>query len=970
MTSFLFHKPLLNLTTLFFLAMLTACGGGSDSAGETDTTAPVISLNGDYGLYLQLEDSYEEQGANAVDDTDGNIDVRITGTVGTTPGGIYKITYSATDTAGNTTTLDRTVYVLDSEAPMLTLLGESIMTLALGDTYDEPGFTTSDNSSEELSLTTVGAVDTSVIDTYRISYTAIDSTGNSITVTRIVNVVDYIDTQPPVITLKGDNPLVMNVGEIFDDPFVSVSDDTGGFVKSDVSHNIKTDAVGSYTVTYTITDQSGNSSKATRTVNVVDASPPVITLIGDNPQVVVLGSDYIEQGVSVSDNVDASAAIDIITQGSADTSVIASYTIIYSATDSAGNQSELKRMVNVVEPEVAILKLFASTQQLASSGAQTILLSAIAQGTSDDLLEGVTIGFTSDSGSLQPVVEESKNPNITGPDGKVEMILSTEGEPENRVITVTATVGDYISDNIEVAVIGTKLNLTGSASLAIDDDTPYLIHVIDSDGNGIADTEVTISLSDNSNNITIPTSVITDTEGQAIISATGILDGANSIVVSALNATATKDVSIHGDSFIFTSFTNGSETVDPSVTPLIPDVALNQTANATLTWQREGAVVADGTEVTFTTTRGVLSAGSATTVDGNVSVSLNSFEEGKALITFVGNDTIGEEEIELTNYLEFEFFREIASTIHTQASVHTLAPNGQTSTISAIARDANGNLLADKKIKFLLSDIGGGTIFPSTAITDSSGKATTVFTSNATSAKDAVAIIAFVEESPEIADTIRLTVSEPELFISLGAGDIVELSSTDYVKEYTVFVTDVDSNPVENVALTIAALPEIYHKGFWLPTYDLDGGEFVAWVAAGFNSTIAVLPTTECPNEDLNFNGILDDGEDTNGDGVLTPGNIVSISGDFVTDHNGQSVVNVIYAKIYGNWLDIKLVVSGKIDDRESSTEVVFNLPVRVDDVNQEGISPPQQGINARGPFGVSTDCSESIAEDPDSNTN
>ncbi|OUR75020.1 hypothetical protein A9Q75_18615 [Colwellia psychrerythraea] len=622
------------------------------------------------------------------------------------------------------------------------------------------------------------------------------------------------------------------------------------------------------------------------------------------------------------------------------------------------------------EPKAASIRLFASSQQLASSGAQSIELSAIAKDENNNLLEGVTINFASDSGALGKILDESGgSSNLTGRDGKVAMELSTQDEPSNRVILVTVTSGD-ITDSLEVEVVGTTVTLTGSSSLAINDENNYIVKVLDSDGNGVAKTAVTLSLGGGGAGIELPSPamVTTDSEGQATVKVTGTTGGINSIVVTALGATASQDVSVQADSFLFTSFSNGIDTVNPSNSPIVPDVSLEQTASITLTWMRDNAFVPDGKSVSFTTTRGIVNANSATTVDGEVTVALTSTDAGKALVTFVGTDVIDGKDVELTNQLEFEFFADTAATIKAQASPNSIGPNEQTSSISVVVKDANGNLVKNKRVKFVLEDVSGGSIFPATAVTDSSGSASTIYTSNSTSAKDAVSIEAIVEDTPAITDTVNITVSNRELFISLGTGnELEELDTTDYVKEYSVFVTDAESNAVENVELTVSAIPENYYKGLWVPTYD--GNDFVLWLALGEGSTNfpgpVYLGKTTCVNEDANFDGILDAGEDFNGDGKLTPGNIVSISGTLVTDTDGRSVIRVIYPQSYGHWLDVKLIVSGKVTGSESSTQAIFTLPVSIDDINEEDITPPTQGIGTRGPFGLSNECSNNISQDP-----
>ena len=66
-----------------------------------DTTPPVITLNGDSTINLNVGDTYTEQGATATDNVDTNVAVIISGSVDTSTAGTYTVDYDATDAAGN-----------------------------------------------------------------------------------------------------------------------------------------------------------------------------------------------------------------------------------------------------------------------------------------------------------------------------------------------------------------------------------------------------------------------------------------------------------------------------------------------------------------------------------------------------------------------------------------------------------------------------------------------------------------------------------------------------------------------------------------------------------------------------------------------------------------------------------------------------------------------------------------------------
>ena len=84
---------------------------------------------------------------------------------------------------------------------------------------------------------------------------------------------------------------------------------------------------------------------ATTTPPVTDTTPPTITLIGDNPMSLTIGNTFTDPGATVTDNVDATTTITGV--GSVDTANVGAYTLLYSATDSAGNSASTTRTVNV-----------------------------------------------------------------------------------------------------------------------------------------------------------------------------------------------------------------------------------------------------------------------------------------------------------------------------------------------------------------------------------------------------------------------------------------------------------------------------------------------------------------------------------------------------------------------------------------------------------------------------------------------
>ena len=109
----------------------------TDAAGNTTTrtqtvtvndgTPPVITLNGANPLTVECHTSFVDPGATASDSCAGSVPVTASGTVNVNVPGTYTITYTAQDAVGNQATpVTRTVQVVDSTAPVITLNSQTI----------------------------------------------------------------------------------------------------------------------------------------------------------------------------------------------------------------------------------------------------------------------------------------------------------------------------------------------------------------------------------------------------------------------------------------------------------------------------------------------------------------------------------------------------------------------------------------------------------------------------------------------------------------------------------------------------------------------------------------------------------------------------------------------------------------------------------------------------------------------------
>ena len=168
-----------------------------------------------------------------------------------------------------------------------------------------------------------------------------------------------IDTTPPIITLNSSSTIQLNIGENWTDPGATATDDLDGNLTSSISvtGSVDSSSVGTYTLTYTVADAASNTASTTRTVTVsdlVDTTPPVITLNGSSTIQLNIGENWTDPGATATDDVDGDITSSITTSGTVNTSSVGTYTLTYSVEDAAGNSSSTTRTVVVKTPELII----------------------------------------------------------------------------------------------------------------------------------------------------------------------------------------------------------------------------------------------------------------------------------------------------------------------------------------------------------------------------------------------------------------------------------------------------------------------------------------------------------------------------------------------------------------------------------------------------------------------------------------
>ena len=144
----------------------------------------------------------------------------------------------------------------------------------------------------------------------------------------------------------------MSYNKEYEEIGVTATDNYDGDITDKINIERKEISENQIEIKYTVSDNAGNLSTKTRTVNFIDDIAPVLTLNGKEKISVIKGNNYKEQGAKAVDEKDGDLTEKIEIEGNVDTSKNGTYTITYKVSDSKGNVAIKKRNVSVINQPV------------------------------------------------------------------------------------------------------------------------------------------------------------------------------------------------------------------------------------------------------------------------------------------------------------------------------------------------------------------------------------------------------------------------------------------------------------------------------------------------------------------------------------------------------------------------------------------------------------------------------------------
>lgn len=224
---------------------------------------PKFELNKSPKIELAYGEKYQEPGFKVTKfGKDYTKKVKVKNKINKNKLGTYDIIYEV-KINGITYKKTRKVKLVDKEKPVITLTGNENVTVCPNAEYQEEGYKAIDNYdgdiTDKVKITK---------EENQITYSVKDTSGN---ITKITRTITKEDKTLPEITLKGNSTETIYLGNTWKEPGYTASDNCDNDITNSVvtSGTVNSNKLGTYKITYTVKDLSGNQTIATRTVKVI-----------------------------------------------------------------------------------------------------------------------------------------------------------------------------------------------------------------------------------------------------------------------------------------------------------------------------------------------------------------------------------------------------------------------------------------------------------------------------------------------------------------------------------------------------------------------------------------------------------------------------------------------------------------------------------------------------------------------------
>ena len=200
-------------------------------------------------------------------------------------------TWTATDACGNETVNTQTITVQDTTAPTVSVPADITIECTDDESSANTGVATGADTCGMVTITESDVETAACGNTKTIvrTWTVTDECGNSVSADQTITVVD---TTPPTIDNTNTDNIVIQCGVTPDGTLEAwltnnagaTANDTCGTVtwSNDYGSNTDVDcANGAITVTFTATDECGNTANTTATYSIIDTVDPVLTIPAD-----------------------------------------------------------------------------------------------------------------------------------------------------------------------------------------------------------------------------------------------------------------------------------------------------------------------------------------------------------------------------------------------------------------------------------------------------------------------------------------------------------------------------------------------------------------------------------------------------------------------------------------------------------------------------------------------------------------